>query len=592
MFNTLPTDARAVLDWEWAQFAPYFADLEQRELSAQNTAAWLADWSRLDDLLSEVYARLHLAHDRDTRDEVAEQRYFRFLETILPPLQETENRLRDKLLAAGQVPAGMDVPLRRLRAAAAIYRQENIPLSVQLHKLGARYQKIVGAQTAVWDGEELPLPRLRPYLSNPDRAVRERAWRLAQERRLADKPALDALWQEMLPLRRQVAAHADCADYREFVWQMLGRFDYTPQDAHTFHDAIAAAGVPAATRIYERHRRRAGLSALRPWDLSDGEWGRPADPPGVPPLRPYRAPQELLAKSAAIFAQLDPQLGNQFQTLIDERLLDVENRVGKAPGGYCTYFAVAKRPFIFMNAVGLHDDVQTMLHEAGHAFHAFAHAHLPYHPQRQVPMEFNEVGSMGMELLTAPYLDTPGAGGDAPFYTPAEAARARIEHLERMILFWPYMAVVDAFQHWVYTSPAENGDPAACDRQWAALWARYLPGVSWDGLEATAANGWQRKLHIFQLPFYYIEYGLAALGAAQLWRGALADRATAVKRYRAALALGGTVTLPELFAAAGARFAFDEETVGGVVRFLETQIAAQMEIVAQYEMHAAAQKES
>ena len=330
--------------------------------------------------------------------------------------------------------------------------------------------------------------------------------------------------------------------------------------------------VPAATRIYERHRRNLGLDRLRPWDLSDGEYGRPVDGAGVEPLRPYESADELLAKSAALFGHVDPQLGANFETMVEEKLLDVENRAGKAPGGYCTYFPTAKRPFIFMNAVGLHDDVQTMMHEAGHAFHAFAASRLPYYPQRRAPMEFNEVASMAMELLAAPYLAANGQTNGQAFYEADEAARARVEHLEHMILFWPYMAVVDAFQHWAYTHPDQAMDPAACDQTWSALWARFIPGVDWSGLEEVAATGWHRKVHIFEVPFYYIEYGIAALGAAQVWKNSQDDRADALARYRSALALGGTAPLPDLFAAAGARFAFDAATLDEAVSFIEAHI--------------------
>ena len=241
-----------------------------------------------------------------------------------------------------------------------------------------------------------------------------------------------------------------------------------------------------------------------------------------------------------------------------EKLLDLVNRKRKAPGGYCTDFSAVKRPFICMNAVGVHDDVQTLLHEGGHSFHVFETASLPYHQQTQVPMEFAEVASMGMELLAAPYLAADQGG----FYSPADAARARIEHLEGTLLFWPYMAVVDAFQHWVYENPDAATDPVNCDRTWGEQWDRFMRGVDWGGLEEEKVTGWHRKLHIFQVPFYYVEYGLAQLGAMQVWRNALRDQAKAVANYRQALALGGTVTLPELFATAGAKFAFDAQTLG------------------------------
>jgi oligoendopeptidase F len=249
-------------------------------------------------------------------------------------------------------------------------------------------------------------------------------------------------------------------------------------------------------------------------------------------------------------------------------LLDLANRKGKAPGGYCTGFALQNVPFIFMNAVGLHDDVQTLLHEAGHAFHVYETRHLPYYHQTYYTMEIAEVASMSMELLAAPFLTTDKGG----YYNKQDAARARIEHLEGMLVFWPYMAVVDAFQHWVYTHQQDALNPVNCDAKWGELWSRFKPGVDWSGLEDVRVTGWHRKLHIFHLPFYYVDYGLAQLGAAQVWANSLTDAPGAVAAYRKALALGGTVPLPEFFKTAGAKFTFDADTLRRVVDLIEAQI--------------------
>lgn len=414
-------------------------------------------------------------------------------------------------------------------------------------------------------------------MNEADRATREQLWRLAQQRRQQDREALNALWQEMLPLRLQMAENADCADFRDYMWRAYQRFDYSVEDAQAFHEAIAQIAVPAATRIYARHRQELGLDSVRPWDLSDGEWGIPISAPGAPKLNPFDSEAEFVQKGAALFQKVDGELGADFETMVREGLLDLENRAGKAPGGYCTYFATARRPFIFMNAVGLHDDVQTLMHEAGHAFHAFAASSLPYGPQQNTPMEFNEVASMAMELLAAPYLG--GNGDGQTFYSEPDAARARLEHLEGMILFWPFMAVVDGFQHWAYTHTDEAADPAACDAQWTALWARYMPGVDWSGLDDVTETGWHRKVHIFEVPFYYVEYGMAALGAAQVWQRAVADQAQALADYRKALALGGTATLPELYDAAGVRFAFDADTLRGAVVAIEAEIERLLQLI-------------
>ena len=304
-----------------------------------------------------------------------------------------------------------------------------------------------------------------------------------------------------------------------------------------------------------------GVDELRPWDLD-------IDPSGEPPLKPFSGASELNDGVGKIFDQVDPTLGGYFKDMRDQGLLDLESRKNKAPGGYCTSFDVARRPFIFMNAVGLHDDVQTMLHEGGHAFHVYESAKLPYTFQQQVPMEFAEVASMSMELLGSPYLH----GG---FYAEEhEANRARAEHLESCVLFWPYMAVVDAFQHWVYENPDAARDAKNCDAEWTRQWERFMPVVSWTGLESERESGWHRKLHIHQIPFYYVEYGLAQLGAYQVYANSLKNQAEAVANYRRALALGGTATLPQLFQAAGAKFAFDAATLRTAVDLIESQLAA------------------
>jgi oligoendopeptidase F len=292
------------------------------------------------------------------------------------------------------------------------------------------------------------------------------------------------------------------------------------------------------------------------------------DPLARDPLRPFQDDNELQNKSSAIFHKVDPELGAYYDVMREERLLDLENRKGKAPSAYCIEYLVAERPFIFMNAVGLHEDVATLLHETGHAFHVFESVHLPYFQQLQYGNEIAEVASTSMELLAAPYLLDDEGG----FYSMKDAARARIEHLENFLLFWPYMAVVDSFQHWVYEYHDAASGPDNCDVKWRELWDRYMKGVDWSGLEEEKVTGWHRKLHIHMDPFYYVEYGLAQLGAVQIWANAITDQVGAVKQYRYALSLGGTKTLPELFKAAGAKLAFDAGTLAESVALIERTI--------------------
>lgn len=563
MFDSPPSNPQAIVESNWATFAPYFQDLQQRPISAANVQAWLADWSKLASVFEELYARLEAAVAANTADAQAEQRYNTFFDEVFPKVMAAEQELKQKLLATQLQPEGYDIPLRNMRAEAELFREANLPLKSEENKIRTEYDKIIGAQTVTWEGEERTVDQMKPVYQEADRTRREQAWRLVAERQLADREAINQVWAKLLPLRRKMAENAGYPDYRAYRWQEMLRFDYTPEDARRFQDAIEEVVVPAARRVYQRRCLRLGLPSLRPWDLE-------VDPFGLPPLHPFQNVGQLRQRTSAIFHRVDPQLGDHFDTMVAENLLDMENRKNKAPGAFCTGFPVTKRPYIHMNAVGMHDDVQTLLHESGHAFHVFATNHLSS-LQRNVPTEFAEVASMGMELLASPYL-TSDQGG---FYTPSEAARARIEHLEGNICFWPYMAVVDAFQHWAYTNPDAALDPAQCDACWASLWGRFMQGVDWSGLEDVMKTGWHRKVHLYSYPFYYIEYGLAELGAVQVWGNALKDQAGALDSYRRALALGGTVTLPELFRSAGARFAFDASALRQAVTLMEEQIEAQ-----------------
>ncbi len=560
--KSLPEKATEMLGWTWPQFEPYYAELAGRALSAANVEAFLDDWTRLSDRVDEVGTRLNIAKDVNTADREAEQRFNRYLEEIYPKAAEAEQKLKTRLLESGLKPMGFERPLLRMQADAAIFREANLSLKVEVEKLCTEYSKIIGGQTVEWEGKEVTVTQLRPVLMQTDRVRREQAWRQIAARQLKDRAALNELWQKMLKLRLAMAANAGYSDYRAFRWQEMHRFDYTPENCKQFQQAIEQAVVPAAARIYARRAKQLGLAVLKPWDLD-------ADPQGRAPLAPFKNVDEFKSGVSSILNQVDPQVGSYFQTMMKEGTLDLENRKNKAPGGYCTSYDTLKLPFIFMNAVGLHGDVMTLIHESGHATHVFEARPLPWHQQRHSGLEFAEVASMGMELLAVPYFAKSKGG----FYTEDEGARALTENLEKDIQFWPYMAVVDGFQHWVYENPQAALEPANCDRHWTALWNRFMTGVDWSGFEDVVATGWHRKLHIFQVPFYYVEYGLAQLGACQVWANALKDQASAVAAYRKALALGGTKSLPELYAAAGAKFAFDADTLGAVIRLVEEKLA-------------------
>ncbi|MBP6015395.1 MAG: M3 family oligoendopeptidase [Candidatus Promineofilum sp.] len=550
----------------WTSFESRYDHLLNMALERSELPHWLDQWSQLNRIVEEVGAIAYIDSTLDTADESREKAFLNFIEHIEPNFRRADQALKERLLTLVSddqaLGPDMAVMLRKMRNQADLFREANVPLFTELAKLGNEFDKITGGLKADWDGEEKNLSQLDTLLLDQERTIRERAWKTIMGLWQSKRDELNHIYEQMLALRRQVAENAGLPDFRAYVYKSYNRFDYTPADSIRFQEAIEAVVVPAAERVYDRKRRRLALEVLRPWDVN-------VDASGQPPLRPYVEQDKLIQGSLNIFEHVDGELARHFATMAEEGLLDLDTRAGKALGGYCSNLPWRERPYIFMNGAGTHDDVQTMLHEAGHAFHAFESFSLPYIWQTDVPMEFCEVASMGMELLAAPYLTKAYDG----FYSPAEAARARIEHLEGIITFLPYMAVVDAFQHWVYTHPDQAMDAAACDAAWDGLWVRFMRGIDWSGYEAERESGWHRKLHIFHIPFYYVEYGMAQVGALQVWRNALRNQAEAVATYRDALKLGGTKILPELFAAAGADFRFDESMLAELVALIEDTVA-------------------
>jgi oligoendopeptidase F len=551
------------MDWTWEQIEPQYQQLLETPITSRNVALWLKDWTHLNDLISERYARLNLAANQDTNDPAAEKNLVDFLDQVYLNVKTIEQKLKEKLIASHLEPDGFSVPLRKMQSEAAIFRSENLPLLAEERKLAARYDRIIGAQTIKWEGEERTLPQMRTVFHTAGRATRQQAWQMVSQRQLHDRPAINQLWSELFTLRLRMTENAGFASYRDFRWQQLLRLDYAPQDCEEFQAAIEQVAVPAATRLYKRRQHQLGLDQLRPWDLDQDLY-----PIQLPPLPHIEKPEILKVAVHAIFHHLDPELGAYFRILWERDCLDLENYKGKAPGAYCTAFPASRHPFIFMNSVGLAEDLRTLIHESGHAFHNFERLKLPYFQQRVPGLEFAEVASITMELLTGTYLSVENGGP----YRPQKAARARAALLEHTLLFWPFMAIVDAFQHWAYQNPAQAVHSKECDTHWLALWQRYIPGVDWSGLEEAAMTGWQRKAHIHRSPFYYVEYGLAQMGAVLIWRSALEDSRAAITAYRQALALGGTASLPELYRIAGAKFAFDAATLRQAVDLVEATL--------------------
>lgn len=557
----LPESPQSLVDATWNDLAPFFETLASAPLSGETVEEWLQDWSRLMAVVEEAGTLAMIAYTCDTADEAKETANLRWSSEIFPRIGEQNVRLAERLVALGWTRDDMAVVIREFRTDIEIFREENVPLFSELEEHVAAYQKLTGGLDAEWDGKRVTIPQLQPYLRERDRAVRERAFRRGAEAYLAHRDELAALFDTMFALRQRLAANAGFANHMEYAFRAKHRFDYTPDDCARFHAAVEATAAPAVERLMIHRRKSLGVETLRPWDTQvQLESDRP--------VRPFHDRAGFVEPAQRIFDALDPELGAQFRTMAQEGLLDLESRPGKAPGGYCTKLPWRGKPFIFMNAVGVPDDVNTLVHEAGHSFHDFAANRQPLIWLRGTGHEAAELASMSMELLVTPYLQQP-----LGYYTPSEARAVEIEQLEDVLGSLVHIASVDAFQRWIYTS-GEGHDAAARDAAWLRLRSRFERGVDWSGLEAERVARWYRQLHIFELPFYYIEYGIAQLGALQLWRDAQQDPAATMQRYKRALALGGTRGLPEIYAAAGARLIFDEAGMGELVSLVEQRLVA------------------
>ena len=563
MVHALPKDSSQMMDWTWDKYVPFFDHLENSNLNSDNISEWMKYWSDLSELIGEVGTSVYVSTTIDTTDKEAKERYHRFLEDISENVSSRNQRLKIKFIESKLSPDNFEIPLRGMKSEVDLFSTDNLPLLTSDAKLSKEYDAVIGSQTVRWENEEVTLTQLSPVMLDVDRNKREKAWKLASSRRLKDRDSINKIWEKILKLRMSIAKNSGYNDYRAWRWEYLKRFDYTPEDCVAFHQSIERVIVPLADKLLEKRKEALGLDKLKPWDLGVDIDGRAA-------LVPFENAEELEDKCHNIFNSVDPELGNHFAIMRNKGLLDLGNRKGKAPGGYCTEYPFQRLPFIFMNAVGTHSDVQTMIHEGGHAFHVFESANLPYASQRDVGMEFAEVASMAMELLASPFLTEKDGG----FYSDEDSSRARIEHLEKIIMFWPYMAVVDAFQHWAYTNPEKALIPSNCDEEWSNLWSRFQMSehIDYTGCEDIIATGWHNKLHIYHVPFYYVEYGMAQLGAIQIWGNSLKDEKKAIMDYRAALSLGGNATLPELYEASGAKFSFDDKTLEYAASLIESKI--------------------
>jgi len=527
-----------------------YQQLLDRKIPSQEVfEQWILDRSELDSALGQSGDILYIRMTCQTDDKSRAGAYENFIKEISPVVQPIEDQMNKKFLEALQEFAldeerfGMHI--RETKADIELFRKKNVPLNTEVSLLSQEYQTICGAMSVEFEGEERTMPQMGKYLLQTDRSVREAAWKAVSQRRLKDQQKLDDLFDKMLKIRHQIALNADCQNFCEYKFRSLHRFDYTSDDCKLYHDTIEKVVVPICQKISERRRKQMQLDDLRPWDTA-------VDPLGRDPLKPFEDVDKLIQGCDAMFHQVDPELGAQFSDMAKNGLLDLASRKGKAPGGYQNTLDESRKPFIFMNAVGLDNDIRTLLHEGGHAFHALACAHHDLVDYRHGPMEFNEVASMAMELLAGEYLSV--------FYNKDDETRSKLDHLEDVLFTLVWVATIDCFQHWIYENPTHTANERR--KAWLKIHQRFSTNVvNWEGFEEEHAYLWHRQLHIFEVPFYYIEYGIAQLGALQVWCHSKKDKANALRQYREGLSLGGSQPLPKIYQTAGIQFNFSKDII-------------------------------
>ena len=555
----LPEDFKIT---DWASLEPWFVDLEQRTLSTTcELEKWLADMSELEAIVSEDACWRQVRMTCDTENKELEEAFNYFYLEIQPKIQPYADKLNRKLIdcpLTGQLDqVKFFTYLRSVRKNIDLFREENIPLQAEMSVLQQQYGSIAGKMTIEHDGREFTLQQASKFLENPDRAIRETVYLKINERRLTDKAPLHDLFGKLVALRHRIATNAGFSNYRDYKFAEMGRFDYKPEDCFQFHQAVEEHVIPLVDKIYARHAKKLGISPLRPWDTE-------AEPAGVEPLRPFSDGKELLDKTVACFDKLDPFFAGCLRKMEELGHLDLDSRKGKAPGGYNMPLMESGAPFIFMNAASQMSDVTTMVHEGGHAVHSFLAHGLELCAFKEYPTEMAEVASMAMELFSMDHWE--------PFFdNENDLKRAKRHQLERVITIFPWIATIDSFQHWVYENPTHTQEERTA--AWMRIIKRFsIPSLDTSGLEKYREISWQRQLHLFEVPFYYIEYGIAQLGAIGMWKQYRENPAQALKNYTNALALGGTKTLPELYAAAGLPFDFSPATIKSLMEMVEKEL--------------------
>lgn len=546
----------------WENIEPYYNSLLNEPLnSLENLFGWLKNRSELEAILEEDFAWRYIKMTCDTTNETYQKDFEYFATEIEPKLSEFSNQLNEKFLACEYIDqldqSTFSIYIRSLKTQIEIFRQENIPLNMELQVEQQKYGAIVGAMSIEHDGKEYTLEQASNFLKNTDREIRKVVYEKVQNRRLQNKTELDELFTKLVKLRHQVAVNAGFENYRDYMFKALGRFDYTAEDCFNFHNAIEKEVVPLLKSLSEKRKNKMQLDVLKPFDTE-------VDVSGKAALVPFNGPEDLLNKTIQCFDKLHPYFGEKIKTMKEHNLIDLESRKGKAPGGYNYPLSESAAPFIFMNAANAMRDLTTMVHEGGHAVHTFLSNHLEINDFKRVPSEVAEVASMSMELISMKHWDVF-------FNNEDDLLRAKEEQLKDCLKTLPWVATIDAFQHWIYTHP--NHTTTEREQAWEECFDRFGSNfVNWDGYEEFKLNLWQKQLHLFEVPFYYIEYAIAQLAAIAIFKNFKTDEAKALEQYMNALKLGYTKSIPEIYSEAGISFDFSQTYIHSLIEFIKTEL--------------------
>ncbi len=548
---------------KWETLQPIYDDLMNRKIdSIESFMQWLDDWNELDSALEEEYAWSYINMTIDTSNETHSKRYNHLVTQISPKLSPLSNELNKKLndssFQSELQGKEYDIWLRGVKNAIELFREENIQLNADVQVLTQKYSSISGGMQVEFEGKTLTMPEAGKLLQSTDRTIRKKVFEAINEVRLAAKIEVNDIFNRLVEKRNTIAENANFSDFRDYKFRSLGRFDFTKEDCFNFHESIAKEVTPLVNLIYKEKKEKLGVDLLKPWDIN-------ATLPGKESLKPFTGAEDLIQKSISVFDQLDPYFGQALTDMSDLGHLDLASKPGKSPGGYNYPLYESGAPFIFMNAVGTPRDLVTMMHEGGHAVHSFLTHNLAYSTFKSCPSEVAELASMSMELMSMDHWDV--------FYTNEEdLKRAKKEHLEDSIMALPWIAMIDKFQHWIYENPQHSSEER--EEEWLKINQELGNSiVDWSGQENERRNMWQKQLHIFELPFYYIEYGMSQLGAMAIWKNYKENPKKTIEQYKAALQLGYTRSVPEIYKTAGIKFDFSAAYIKDLMVFMTEELS-------------------